>query len=273
MTDDSGEGMKVGIIALLRQGVKVYHYTNKEIWEWKFGFSQGRRILCIQADKSEPIKAKVDPNIDEVTRQGRRNAAKDTTVIVQGIEETDIVLSDYLFLVKPPPEVVFTTDIGSLLTGDEYRGKIYVKGVFVEERTTDDPPPLRYGVNFSRAALDRDRRSVMTGSAVATSLSKMWDTVISEDQTGTAAMYLDLLLAGDDQGYLEVLHAFRSISRASADILLRELRNRFPDKFFYCADEVQAIEVRITWTRLIEARQDNSRLSPSKSGADLEKTA
>jgi hypothetical protein len=178
-------------------------------------------------------------------RQGRRNAARDTTVIVEGIRDTDVVLDDYLFLRQPPKDTVFSTDLGSLLTDDKYRAKVYVKGIFVEKRTINDPPPLYYGVNFNHTSLDRDRRSVMSGHSVASSLAKMWDIVISKDQPGTAEKYLDLLLAHDDN-FMEVLHANRSISRESAVVLLRGLQNRFPEKFFHCAEDPNAVEVLTT---------------------------
>jgi hypothetical protein len=240
--------MKVGIIGLLRHGAQVRSYTSKQIWEWKFENGVYRnRLLCVHASDAKPRKAVKDPTIiHEVIREARRNSKKDLTVVVLGINEDEIIISDYLFLHKPAPESEYPTNIGSLLTSEEHRGKIFVKGIFVEERTRDDPPPLYYGVNFSKAALDRDRRSMLTGNAVATSLSEMWDTVIWEGRPGMVEKYLNLLLSNNADGYLEVLTAARSIRHVTAGLLHGALQRQFPDRFFYCAEHPNATEVYLS---------------------------
>jgi hypothetical protein len=244
-----GEGMKVGIIGLLRHGAKVFYYTSKQIWEWRFAYGQyNHRLLCVRASDAKPRKAVKDPTIKhEVIREARRNSKKDLTVVVLGINEDDIIISDYLFLHKPARESEHSTNIGSLLTSEQHRGKIFVKGIFVEERTRGDPPPLYYGVNFSKAALDRDRRSMMTGNAVATSLSEMWDRVISEGRPGMVKKYLHLLLSNDPDGYLEILTAARSIRPITAGLLHMELQRKYPDRFFYCAEHPNATEVCLSF--------------------------
>jgi hypothetical protein len=243
-----GEGMKVGIIALLRENVKVFYFTNREIWNWKFAYSKlGKHILAVDAQWYAPRKVKDDTTIKfEAIRQGRRKANKDTTVILLGINETDVVFSDYLFLRSPAPETVFNTQHGSLLMADEHRRKVFVKGIFVEERTNDDPPPLFYGVNFTTAVLDRDRRNLMTGKAVASTLAMMWDEVLVKDPPGMAAKYLELLLENQDDRFLEVSHASRHITLSSATKLHRELCVRFPGKFFFCSENADATEVPLS---------------------------
>ena len=115
------------------------------------------------------------------------------------------------------------TTLGTILTGDEYKTKIFVKGIFVEERGIRDPPALAFGVDFSKVALDRDRRSLMTGSQVALTLAEMWDTLISEDQGTSVEKYLKLMLSKDD--YLETLNAKACISRVAAQKLFEKLRS------------------------------------------------
>src|SRR5271155_3378877 len=114
--------MKVGIIALLRHRAKVIYYTNREIWDWCFHDfpdpnGQISNLLAINLAPYQPNKAKSDPNIIEDVREARRTAKKDTTVIVQGYRDLGIRFNDYLFLVNPPPETLFETKLGTILTG------------------------------------------------------------------------------------------------------------------------------------------------------------
>lgn len=243
--------MKVGIIALLHHGFDVTYFTNKEIWNWCFHDYEEPNggvvsdVLTVRLFPYQPRKAKVDPHISDDVREARRGADKDTTVIVQGLLYLTINFNDYLFLVNPPSETLLKTTLGTILTGDEYKSKIFVKGIFVEERGTSHTLPLAFGVDFNKAALDRDRRSLMTGAQIALTLAEMWDTLISEDQGTSTEMYLTLMLSKDD--YFETLKAKDRISRAVAEKLLEKLRASFsPETFFYNKEDTNVSEVLFT---------------------------
>lgn len=233
--------MKVGILGLLRHDIKVTYYTCSEIWEWLYCWSRDQKQLGVRFSPSYPQKAKIDKSISDDVREARRKAFKDTTVIVEGVPKDEVRFSDYLPLIKPPAEDLFNTDLGSILTGDQYRSKIFVKGIFIEKRALSNPPSLYYGVDFIKAPLDRDRRSLMTDSAVANTLAQIWNEVISRDEKSAPTKYLKLLLA--EERHLEVLNAFDCISRLSATILLRELRSLRMERFFYSAEDSDIPEV------------------------------
>jgi hypothetical protein len=250
--------MKVGIIALLRYCARVTYYTNREIWQWCFHDIQDpngqiSNLLTINLAPYQPNKAKTDTSITEDVREARRTAKKDTTVIVQGYRDLDIRFNDYLFLVNPPPETLFETKLGTILTGDEYGSKIFVKGIFVERRGLNNPPGLTYGVNFNKVALDRDRRSLMTESQVAKTLSEMWNDLIERDQGMSVNKYMELLMG--DQNSLETLEAVGFISKISAKKLLEKLRSMFPPETYFFNGEDKNIAEVITLTV-----QANSRL-------------
>jgi hypothetical protein len=133
------------------------------------------------------------------------------------------------------------TDLGDILINDDYRGKIFVKGIFTQERDIDDPPPLRYGTDLRKAKLDRDRRSLLTGSQTTMALSRIWDTLIAQSQRNVAKLYLELLLAPELS--LEILNAKECISRVSAVALFEELRSTFPRRFFYSLEDKAPSEV------------------------------
>ena|SRR5271154_1920550 len=250
--------MKVGIIALLRYRAKVTYYTNREIWDWCFHDFQDpngqiSNLLTINLAPYQPNKAKSDTEITEDVREARRTAKKDTTVIVQGYRDLDIRFNDYLFLVNPPPETLFETKLGTILTGDEYGSKIFVKGIFVERRGLNNPPGLTYGVNFNKVALDRDRRSLMTESQVAKTLSEMWNDLIERDQGISVDKYMELLIG--NQNSLETLEAVGFISKISAKKLFEKLRSVFsPETFFFNGEDKNIAEV------ILVTLQANSRL-------------
>ena len=243
--------MKVGIIALLHHGFNVTYFTNKEIWNWCFHDYEEpdggvvSDLLTIELSPYQPRKAKVDLLISDDIREARKVANKDTTVIVRGRRELNINFNDYLFLVNPPSETLLKTTLGTILTGDEYKCKIFVKGIFVEERGIDHTPPLAFGVDFNKAALDRDRRSLMTGPQIASTLAEMWNSLISEDQGTSAEMFLKLMLSKDD--YFETLKAKDYIERAVAEKLFEKLRASFsPETFFYNKEDTNVSEVLFT---------------------------
>src|SRR5277367_289006 len=250
--------MKVGIIALLRYRAKVTYYTNREIWDWCFHDFQDSdgdisNLLTINLAPYQPNKAKKDPMITEDVRVARRTAKKDTTVIVQGYRDLDIRFNDYLFLVNPPPDTLFETKLGTILTGDEYRSKIFVKGIFVEQRGANNPPGLVYGVNFNKVALDRDRRSLMTESQVAETLSEIWNDLIERDQGMSVDNYLELLMGNQDS--LETLKADDFIHEISAKKLFEKLKSMFsPETFFFNGEDKNIAEV------ILLTLQANSRL-------------
>lgn len=239
--------MKVGIIALLRHLAQVTYYTNKEIWDWGFHNFQDpegqiSKMLAIKLAPYQPNKAKLDLTITGDTRAARKMAKKDTTVIVQGWRDLNIRFNDYLFLVNPPAETLLETKLGTILTGDDYRFKIFVKGIFVEKRDDQNPPILAYGVNFSKAALDRDRRSLITESQAAKTLCGMWNDLIERSQGSSAEKYLELLL--QDKDTLETLEASGYIKKTSAGKIFEQLKSKYsPETFFYNSTDKNVAEV------------------------------
>jgi hypothetical protein len=243
--------MKVGILALLREDFKVTYYTNKEIWHWCFanfplpdgGWNQN--VLSVDLAPYQPRKAALDPHINADICAARKAAHKHTTVIVDSRYIFTVDFSNYLFLVEPTAETLLKTEWGTILLAEKYRHRIFVKGIFVEERGEWDPPALHYGIDFSRVGLNRDRQSLMTRGQVARLVPRMWDKVICEEREGETKIcsaYLALM-----EGKMEVLEtgmAGEVLSRRAAERLLERLRAVSPeDVFFYFDQEATASEV------------------------------
>jgi hypothetical protein len=140
-----GEGFKLGILALLRNGHSVKIRNGSEVWEpviaWSDKFSA--KVLAFDISK------------------GRKNE-KRISIEVGGIsEETyrDHIAPRFLWLDETASGLTPTkrvkTEHGSLLLADEFRGHVFVKGIHVETRTD-----LTVGYDFDEAEVDRDRRMI-----------------------------------------------------------------------------------------------------------------
>lgn len=135
-----GEGLKLGVLALVRAGHTVKIRSGSEVW-----------VPSIQ--KSEKFNADVLVfNIDK----GR--AERDRVQVEIGGIEADAwesMKDCFLFLCGPKDleSVEVKTTSGSLLLGDKYVGKVYVKGIFVQRDSN-----LNYGYDFPDAEVDRDRK-------------------------------------------------------------------------------------------------------------------
>jgi hypothetical protein len=247
----AGEGMKVGILALLREDFNVAYYTNKEIWDWRFAnfpLPDGRwnqNVLSIDLAPYQSKKATSDTSDTDI-RAARKAAHKHTTVIVNSPYVFSVDFANFLFLVQPPPQSLLKTEWGTILLAEKYRRRIFVKGIFVEERRVWDPPALYYGIDFSRVGFNRDRQSLMTRGEVARLVPRMWDKVICEEaegETKICAAYLELM-----EGKMEVLEtgmAGEVLSQQAAERLLEQLVSLSPkDVFFYFDQEATASEVR-----------------------------
>jgi len=232
--------MKVGIIALLRHEIDVTYFMNKEIWNWHFDdYLDNERIsvklLTIKLQSYEPKIAKSETDRGEICADildARQVANKDTIVIVQGYREMNINFKDYLFLVNSSDKIVLKTELNSILTASNYCSKIFVKGIFVKQIEVEDLLNLRYEIDFSKVAVNRNRRSLLSETQFARTLSEMWNDLIERNQENSTDKYLHLLLHKFE--VFETLNANNCISRVSAEKLHSRLKSRYEsDTFFY----------------------------------------
>ena len=135
-----GEGLKLGILALLRAGNTVKIKNNGEIW-------------TPVIEKS----ANFDADVLKFKVTKSRKASNGLRVLIGNVDPDNWKLyrRDFLFLRKSGAKNIVRTHRGSLLLGPKYRGKVYVKGLKVAEY--DD---LEFGYDFPDAQVDRDRKMI-----------------------------------------------------------------------------------------------------------------
>jgi hypothetical protein len=142
-----GDGLKVGTLALLREGVKVRIFNGEEIWtpcvERSDTFN-GERVLTIKTRKRPSDYWGDRPTSDFTVEIGITKAQWN------GMKDR------FLDLVTIPPNRIAKAGYrGSVLLAPEMQGRIYSRGIFVCHK-----PELIYGYDFHNLNLDRDRRMV-----------------------------------------------------------------------------------------------------------------
>src|SRR5579859_810644 len=214
-----GEGMKIGILSLLRRGKKVELITNGERLDFfLWSYTQGsRKQLAVSIVK---LKGK-DPSLKN-----------DTTLTIQNSSISDIRVDRYLFLHPPDSSQTYTNGYGSILLNEAYCGKIFVRGIFVEDCSTCRRG-LVYGINFQSVeiSMGRDRRAVPHNAQTALAVYKIWESAICTGSEGASSRYLKLLLKNDTS--FDVMEAENVVTKEVAKELLPALRDETPGNSFY----------------------------------------
>jgi len=134
-----GEGLKLGALALVREGLTVEVLTATERWV-----------------------ASIEPNVDfggadVLTWTIYPHEDIGITVRVTGLEEEAWSNARSKFLLFENDLGAVVEDYyGQLLLDERWKGKVYVKGIYVQ----DCGDRLAWGYNFTHAELDRDRKMV-----------------------------------------------------------------------------------------------------------------
>ncbi len=154
-----GEGLKLGILALLREGLEVKIINGDESWTPTLEESDqfpGERVLTIY------------------THARQNNTGKFTIEISPLPKEVwEAMKPHFLFLQKPKRS--FETERTDILLGADYVGRMYVKGIFVSTN-----PELSAGYNFKRGvSVDRDRKMVERWEADR-AMANAWDIVATQ---------------------------------------------------------------------------------------------
>jgi hypothetical protein len=185
-----GEGLKLGVLALVRAGFNVKIRSGGEVWVPEIIRSEkfNARILAFDIRKGYEPKRRVRVEICGLSREGW-----------EGLKTT------FLFLQKLPPSHHVETSAGALLLDASHAGQVYVKGIRVAHR--DD---LRYGYNLAHARLDRDRRMI-DESDLKSETSRIWQDALDRRPDLLESLYQVLqegtaVDAGQASWYLSEQH-------------------------------------------------------------------
>ena len=139
-----GEGFAIGCLALVRAGHPVTIHNGDEVWrptiqEPDEGHPfEGERLLVFTTRKLKEMRDAFSVEIENVSA-----------------DVWDIAKKLFLFVSPPLPGGTVGVSAGRILLDEEYRGKIYSKGIFVN--LVED---LECGYDLDRLELDRDRKVI-----------------------------------------------------------------------------------------------------------------
>jgi hypothetical protein len=130
-----GEGMKLGLLALLRAQVEVFILNGDEKWTPVIAYSEtfGAELLTIS------------------TRKQRKREHDFTVFIGISEEQWEEYKSRFLYF-REDLECVGNS-YGRLLLNEDLKGKVFAHGIFVHRHKE-----LAYGYDFKHLDLDRDRK-------------------------------------------------------------------------------------------------------------------
>jgi len=212
-----GEGLKLGTMALVRDGFGVNIYTNTEIWRAEIG--------------EHPSFPGIDVLVFNIRKRPRK---ADVGVVVEVTGVSHELYEDVrqMFLSLRPDTVAQPCGYEGEILVDEYeRGNIYVKGIFVKSHDQ-----LRYGYNFTTMQTDRNRALIddfnIRWSAGAIVDGAMKSGALKVDDV------LDLIMDG-------TFEAQSLGSRLGAD-RKKKIANRFKERYnaqYAVSDPAQATEL------------------------------
>ncbi len=135
-----GEGLKLGVLALVRAGHQVKIRSGSEVWFPAIEKSEkfNANVLAFQIEKGRQEKNRVQIEIDKITAEDWAQFKK-----------------CFLFIDAPKKDESVQTNYGMLLLRNEDKGKLFVKGIFVQHN-----PKFNFGYNFLDAEVDRDRKMI-----------------------------------------------------------------------------------------------------------------
>lgn len=141
-----GEGLKLGMVALLRDGLQIEIHNGEELWTPLIAHSDVFGCDTLQLRISPDNTSGKHPGGVTIAVSGL-DAKQMTSLAETGLEMTKAIFGT-------APEETSETSYGTIIRDESYKGQIFVGGLYVQ---TDDN--LDYGFDFKPAyvALDRDR--------------------------------------------------------------------------------------------------------------------
>ena len=153
-----GEGYKLAVLVLLRNGydVRIENYGARELW--KFRFARLKKY-----DKVESLVVDIDNK-----HIWDRVPNNDLTIVISGVDADDF--ADYNERKINDECEVYETSYGKILVDEEYKGKIFVNGLFV-----CDTENFQYGYSFKPEFINIGRdRNLVNNWDISAVTKAMW---------------------------------------------------------------------------------------------------
>lgn len=240
-----GEGFKVASLVMLRHGYRVRYEASKFYWNFQFGGRDNDVLYCKLSEMKEgKLKGLVEGYEAKVKRGTPRelkgNIWEDVTVkigVIQGhgkkFDQADFLKWIKVSLDLDRPSKVITTSHGCLILDDQFKGRIYLKGLYLEG---EPAVPFKFCYNFYRGEVNRDRYRLSNPKEEASTLAKIWAEAVKLDEESVLPRLVEMLQA--DKQWADVSLAEDYISEETATKVWKCLQDENVDgKRFYYYDQ------------------------------------
>jgi len=195
-----GEGIKLGSLALVRQGYRVSIKTGRFIYNAAITYSKrfGEDVLTF-------VDRKLPEHFNGIE------------VKIKGLtEDSWDQMKDNFIELRPSSDNDSCSSYGNVLTNESDRGKVFAKGIYVGKY--DD---LRFGYDFSNVKTDRDRAMVKDWD-LNYAAAALVEAKVAEDKISPESL-MEMMMSG----CRDVRHAEYHMSKEVFD----KLNNSFVKKY------------------------------------------
>ena len=223
-----GEGLKVGALALVREGRQLIMETQKDKWEFCMERDPvfEEQVLTIQVTQRNAV------GVEDIDTSPLQLSPTDTCLTLYPLllKEWRKFSQRFLFLETLFPADFVKSEAGWLLLSPRFSGQLYVRQIWVSDMSKAAGGMLA-GVNLHRLQLDRDRRSVLQQSELDHTVSAMWAGAL-ETRPELTSVYLGLLVERGDN-CCDTRHAgFYFDNRQTAKSLAVEFFKRYGEEAY-----------------------------------------
>lgn len=218
-----GEGFKIGVLALIRDGRNVTIINGKQNEVIKSSLEQhpdygGVKVLCFDFEKSDGILP-----ID----RGK------LIIKVEGVDPKDVAHIKDRFLDWDGLELgrFYKTELGRVLLDEKYKGMVFSRGIFVCSINK-----LAYGYDFYNLKLGRDR-NLASEYDIIWDTSKMWSYLGATHKKDSFVIEMLKSNAPD----VEQLHYFTK--HKLQESIFEQFKNENGEKSYPCSSEYQKKEI------------------------------
>ena len=235
-----GEGMKVATVVMLRTGHQVRLESTGSYWNFSVAGRSRTQIYCrISPMKSVKLSvqkknAKRDPKKpgnhiweDVSIKIGRLRGSKSVPIDISNFKEWVQVSTDLIC----PSKVIETTH-GNLILDENFRNKIYLKGLLLANGSAKD---FKFAYNVFHGGVNRDRQRLTNPHEEARALTKIWQLAIEQQEADVLAEYVKMLR--DDHKWADVEFAEDNITKGTAKVIWQYLIKQSSGKLFYYGGE------------------------------------
>ena len=192
-----GEGLDLGLLALVRAGRDVRIRTGDQVWKPVIAPSKSfdADVLWIEYTGGRKFKNRVQFEIEVTT------------------SEWEELRCNFMFLGEVPSEEFIKTTRGKLLLSSRLKGRLYVKGIFVQF-----DPKMGYGYDYESAHVDRDRKMISSWDK-SWENSRIWLEAVNKDPNALFEAFFALLQ--DETSDLEGFNDYSAgdLSEAAVDMV------------------------------------------------------